>query len=67
MQRDDTSTMAGPVFSTQEDDSTVSKMISFRNYKGFKQIDKIKEFYKLGDELGSGSFGSVHLAVNKMT
>jgi len=46
-------------FDTHGAESVSSKMISFRNYKGFKKVDDVRKLYKMGKELGSGSFGSV--------
>ncbi len=42
-------------------------MIAFKNFKGFKHITNILEFYGLSKELGSGSFGTVNLASNLIT
>lgn len=36
-------------------------MISFKNFKGFKNITDIHDHYVIGRELGSGSFGTVSL------
>lgn len=38
-------------------------MISFKNFKGFKQITDIEVHYQIGRELGSGSFGTVCAAM----
>ena len=42
-------------------------MITFKNFKGFKHIKTILDFYFLSKELGSGSFGTVNLAENLIT
>lgn len=42
-------------------------MITFKNYKGFKHITSILDYYTLSKELGSGSFGAVNLAINLIT
>ena len=32
-------------------------ILNFKDFKGFKDVDNIKERYKIGKMLGSGSFG----------
>jgi hypothetical protein len=34
-----------------------SKVLSFKNFKGFKKVENIMERYKIGKILGEGSFG----------
>ena len=41
--------------------------LSFKDYKGFKEIKSIRDSYKMGRELGAGSFGTVNLAKHKAT
>jgi len=36
---------------------------NMKNFKNLKQIDDIHKYYKMGAELGKGSFGSVRRAV----
>jgi len=38
------------------------KVISFKDFKGFKKVDDITLNYELGETLGSGSFGTVKRA-----
>jgi serine/threonine protein kinase len=45
----------------------MQKMISFRNYKGFKDVTDIKSHYKFGKKIGEGSFGCVFKCVNRQT
>ena len=49
------------------DNSGVKRMITFKNFKGFKHITNILDFYSSSKELGSGSFGTVNLASNLIT
>lgn len=42
-----------------------SLIMSFKDFRGFKKIDNIKERYKIGQILGEGSFGQVRLAIHK--
>jgi serine/threonine protein kinase len=39
-------------------------MITFRDFKGFKKVDDIRELYSMGAQLGKGSFGEVRKALN---
>jgi calcium-dependent protein kinase len=41
--------------------------MTFEKYKSFKWINNIQEHYKVGKELGSGSFGSVYATENIQT
>ena len=41
------------------------RLISFKNYKGFKKVDNILDHYELSDTLGTGSFGEVLRAMHK--
>jgi hypothetical protein len=43
------------------------KTLSFKEYKGFSQIENIKSRYKIGRVLGKGSFGQVRLAIHRKT
>lgn len=38
------------------------KVISFKDFKGFKKVEDITQNYELGETLGSGSFGTVKRA-----
>ncbi len=44
--------------------SDIRRTITFRDYKGFKRIDDIREHYKFFQTLGKGSFGEVKKAEN---
>lgn len=41
--------------------------LNMANMKQFRQIEYIREYYKLGDELGHGAFGEVYEATHKVT
>lgn len=41
------------------------RIISFKDFKGFKRIENISEYYELFNTLGSGSFGEVVRAEHK--
>jgi hypothetical protein len=32
-------------------------MLSFKDFKGFKKVENVKDRYKIGKILGEGSFG----------
>jgi serine/threonine protein kinase len=34
-----------------------NRILSFKDFKGFKKVDDIKSRYKVGKVLGQGSFG----------
>lgn len=53
-------------YSVPDDDSS-HFTLSFKDYKGFKTVDEIKELYEFKKELGSGSFATVYHAINKLT
>lgn len=38
-------------------ESKYSKILTFKDFKGFKRVENIKERYKIGRVLGEGSFG----------
>ena len=54
---------------TQEEPSKIEikSQLSFKDYKGFKEVNNIRDIYKMGKELGAGSFGAVSLATQKAT
>lgn len=41
-----------------------TQSLTFEKYKSFKWVNNIKDHYKVGKELGSGSFGSVFATEN---
>lgn len=41
------------------------QILSFKDFKGFKEILNIKDRYKIGKTIGSGSFGQVRLALHR--
>ena len=38
-------------------DYRFKKVMTFKDFRGFKKIENIKERYKIGKVLGEGSFG----------
>lgn len=46
---------------------TKQDSLTFKGYKSFKSITNIGKLYKVGKELGHGSFGSVFEATQKAT
>ncbi len=38
---------------------TLNNQLGFDDFKGFKKIDNIHDFYEFSSKLGSGSFGEV--------
>jgi len=41
------------------------RVLSFKDFKGFHEIENIKDRYKIGKTIGEGSFGQVRLALHK--
>ena len=41
--------------------------MSFKDYKGLKHVENIKERYKIGAILGEGTFGQVRVAEHRQT
>ena len=46
---------------------TIEAKLDFKNYRVYKKIENINEFYKKGKELKSGNFGTVYEAVHIAT
>ena len=42
----------------------VNKLLSFKDLRGFRKIEEIKELYSWEKQLGAGQFGTVHEAVH---
>jgi hypothetical protein len=40
------------------------KIITFKDFKGFKEVEDIMQLYKFGETLGKGSFGEVKKGEN---
>ena len=43
----------------------MSLITSFKNFRGLKKVENIKERYKIGQVLGEGSFGQVRIAIHR--
>ena len=42
---------------THTSQEKLQRILNFKDFRGFKKIDNIKERYKIGRVLGEGSFG----------
>jgi len=54
---DDSSWLDSTKDSLSTAEQRLASVLNFKDFKGFKRVDNIKERYKIGRVLGEGSFG----------
>ena len=48
-----------------DNEQRYNKVMSFKDFRGFKVVTNIKDRYKIGRIIGEGSFGQVRLCLHR--